>query len=618
MIQNIIPYFASLFDWEDWIFRKIMCLKEVNGNHIDVSKPPQPYKILMSVHNIEKSLPSILERHSKNKENLVFIDDASTDNTVEKARELGVEVIPCLINKHKPQEIRHGLTHLDPSIETVIVMDPDTTFLERYKGKGQTLEEAISWFQQTKANAAAVNMRVKHENLLTKLQDVEYNMSMQVGRKSLRDDTIVSGGCGFFERKTLELILKEHSGSVLAEDYETSIRILRKNGRIIYNPNFVVETEGPRTLKQFTKQRIWWDESIVKVLFESLSMKRNPTISNKKRNKMREVYNHYIYHWGIDVLAHPLKLAGLPFVAMSVANIAEKIIGIDYLPSMVNTPVGHINVGPEVACIFYGSYVLLSSANLILNGLPKKEKYIPAVLTYPFYKVYQLTVPRILGFIKGSGHVLEKLKKKKQDFTLPKNYYENYETDHFKPQVLSDSGVKRFFSGDKEHYQILFYKTPYHDVSVLEFKNMPEILKGYISCNGTNLFLGIDMEDRFIRIASLEEARKYFPKPVYQRVQAEPFKVQNGFVTREPKGEGFILMYQDFFKDGRETPIYLLKKENRGSIKYNYVVGAPNISQKDFSGSENLILTITPNNTNEKVNLKLKKSDGRDSHDSIN
>ncbi|KYK27276.1 hypothetical protein AYK26_04025 [Euryarchaeota archaeon SM23-78] len=605
MIQNIIPYFAALFDWEDWIFRKIMCLKDVNGRDIDVSKPPKPYKILMSVYNLENNLEKVIDRLSKHKEHLVLVDDASSDNTVQKARELGIDVIPCVINKHKPQEVRHGLTHLDPSVETVVVMDPDTIFLERYKGKGQTLEEAVSWLQQTGANACAVNMRVKNENLLTKLQDTEYNITMEVGRRALRDDAVVSGGCALFERKTLDIILREHSGSVLAEDYETSIRILRKNGRILYNGNFVVETEGPKTLRSFTKQRIWWDESIIKVLFESLFMKRSPTLSTKRKNKLREFYNHYIYNWGLDVMAHPIKLAGIPFIGMSLANGIEKIIGVDYIPSLVNTPLGHINVGPEVAGIFYGSYVLLSTVNVLLNGLPKKRRYIPAVLTYPFYKVYQITVPRMVGFTKGVGNVLKKLKKKKREFMLPKNYYENYCSNNVKPEV-SNIDLRRFFNVKPEQYEMLFYKTPYHDLYLIEFKNMPETLKKYVSNYGEKTFLGIDMEDRFIRVLPFTEAKKYFPRPSYRKIEAEPFKIQEGLICRMPNEEGSFIMYKDFFKDGRETPIYFLKRGKKGAIKSQRVVEAPSMYKKDFLGLENLALSVYPD-LMETVSLSLRR-----------
>ena len=605
MIQNLLPYSSSLFDWFDWIFRKSISRMK-NGEHVNLSKPPRPYKILMSVYNLEGRLDEVLERFDKYLDKIIMIDDASSDKTVQKAREYGLEIIPCAINKHKPQEIRHIMAHLDPSIESVIVMDPDTVFLERYKGKSQTLEEAVSWQQQMNANATAVNMRVKNENLITKLQDVEYNITMVVGRKALLEDSVISGGCAIFDRKSLDMILEEHSGSVLAEDYETSIRMLRKNGRIVFNKDFVVETEGPNTIRKFTKQRIWWDESIIKVLFESLWMKRNPKLSSKKRRRLREIYNHYIYNWGLDVLAHPIKLAGIPLVGMSALNGLEKLANVNYLPETLNTPIGYINVGPEVLGLFYGSYVLLSGINVLTNGLPKKRKYAAAVLTYPFYKIYQLTVPRTIGFTKGLGNILVKLKKKPVDFVLPKNYYENFSSNDFQPKI-EDININSLVKIGQEEYKILFYKTDYHDLYIVEFQNIPQVFDKLISSNGEKRFLGIDMEDKYIRIVPFQEAKRFFPKLGYQKVDAEPYKMHCGLVCRRPKEDGAFIIYKELFKDGRKTPIYLMKKGKKGKVQFNKAVEVPKSYEQDFSKFDDLSMSLYRNISTDNIDFSIHK-----------
>ncbi len=563
MISALLPYLTSIFDWADWLLRKALIWSDERQpfeRRIDLALPPRPYRILLSVHNLENRLQEFDAMMGRYKPHVLMVDDASVDNTAAKAKAMGYEVLPCAVNKHKPQEIRHALPHLDPSIETVIVMDPDTIVLERHAGTSQTLDEAVSWFQQTGADAASVNMRVKNENFVTTLQDLEYSISMQVGRQSIAPDGVVSGGFAFFKRTSLDLVMREHSGNVNGEDYETSVRILRKNGRILHNNNFTVQTEGPDTFRKLTRQRIWWDQCLLRIVLDAFSIPQDPKLNPRKEKRLRAFYNHFVYNLGVDILAYPLKLGSLMFLAMSLANVLDNLAGVRLLPDVISTPLGPTDVGPWTAVIFCTSYILLAGVNIFTNQIPDKRKFVGPALIYPLYRAYQLSLPRVLGFSKAVASRFRRVPQAAV-LMLPKNDYDN--GDFTGPSIPREFVYEGFKHGWRE-VRLVFYKTNFHDVFIVDVAG--KAFDGWLK--GETVVLGLDLDDRKYLLVPFADAERFFRRRDSLALVGIPYKLQLAHV-QEAEG-GVSILYRDVIGT-RRMPWYLA--HSRGEIVSNRAVG---------------------------------------------
>ncbi|MGC8821257.1 MAG: glycosyltransferase family 2 protein, partial [Desulfurella sp.] len=115
--------------------------------------------------------------------------------------------------------------------------------------------------------AVAGNLRVRNasKSLATRLQALEYILSISAGKTGLSAFGIVnniSGAFGVFRKKILDLIGGWDTGT--AEDLDITTRIKQyfgrnKNWKIVFDPYVIGHTDVPETFLGYFKQRLRWE-----------------------------------------------------------------------------------------------------------------------------------------------------------------------------------------------------------------------------------------------------------------------------------------------------------------------------------------------------------------------
>lgn len=145
--------------------------------------------------------------------------------------------------------------------EVVMVLDGDTSYDDDMVAK------AIPHFDDPNVVAVAGNLRVRNSpfNLLTRLQALEYMITISLNKTAISEFNLVnniSGAFGIFRRELLMRIGGWNSGT--AEDVDLTLRIKQYFGRhphlrIVFDPAVVGHTAAPETVSRFLKQRLRWD-----------------------------------------------------------------------------------------------------------------------------------------------------------------------------------------------------------------------------------------------------------------------------------------------------------------------------------------------------------------------
>lgn len=119
------------------------------------------------------------------------------------------------------------------------------------------------------ASGGALRVRNHHKNILTKMQSLEYMLSMQAGKTGMAEWGVlnnISGAFGAF-RKTQ---LKQVGGwdTHTAEDLDLTMRLKQykrryPNNKLAFAPHAIGHTDVPDTLKGLIMQRIRWDGDLL-------------------------------------------------------------------------------------------------------------------------------------------------------------------------------------------------------------------------------------------------------------------------------------------------------------------------------------------------------------------
>src|SRR6185312_8352502 len=98
--------------------------------------PTRPYAIVASIHNLDSrgELDAFIETMGRYRERIWLISDGSDDRTVHRLRQAGWRCLEETVNRRKPAALRRLLEQLPPSIETVMVIDPDCRIRLRSEG----------------------------------------------------------------------------------------------------------------------------------------------------------------------------------------------------------------------------------------------------------------------------------------------------------------------------------------------------------------------------------------------------------------------------------------------------------------------------------------------------
>lgn len=209
--------------------------------------------------SVKKTFNSILSSVYPNFE-VIFIDDGSTDNTLEIARKFESNKVRIYTqsNGGKASALNFGISKSKGEI--IFTMDADTQV------QRDSMKKMVRYFKDKRVVSITPAMLIGNsETFLEKIQKMEYLFGVFLRKVFAALDAIyIAPGAFSGYRKSF---FDKHGGFIeggLTEDLEMALRIQSKGYRTENCTDATVYTSGPATFKSLTKQRVRWYYGLIK------------------------------------------------------------------------------------------------------------------------------------------------------------------------------------------------------------------------------------------------------------------------------------------------------------------------------------------------------------------
>lgn len=153
--------------------------------------------------------------------------------------------------------------------EIIMALDGDTLF------DNDMVDKATRHFADKRVVGVAGALRISNarKNILTKIQALEYLLSIHAAKTGLNEFNAVnniSGAFGIFRKSFLDVVYGWNTGT--AEDLDITLRIKNyfgryKDLRIVFDPEAIGHTEAPDTMEGLFRQRLRWDGDLYFLYF---------------------------------------------------------------------------------------------------------------------------------------------------------------------------------------------------------------------------------------------------------------------------------------------------------------------------------------------------------------
>lgn len=252
-----------------------LALRDLRVRQLSGPKPPfEPLvTVILPAFNegkvIAQTIRSLFATTYKNIE-IVCVDDGSTDDTaaVVEAMAANDERIRLIRqpNGGKASAANRALQHARGEI--VVAVDADTVVAP------EAIPRMIAHFSDPAVTAVCGNVEVGNVNsFITTFQAIEYVTSQNFDRRAfslLNCISVVPGALGAWRRDAV-LAAGGYSHETLTEDADLTLTILRRGGRVVYEPEAVGKTEAPENLGALLKQRFRWTYGTYQCLWKHRS-----------------------------------------------------------------------------------------------------------------------------------------------------------------------------------------------------------------------------------------------------------------------------------------------------------------------------------------------------------
>lgn len=237
-----------------------------------VKNPIDEISILVAAYNEEEGIFNTL-KYIKNQEydgiiNTLVINNNSNDMTVKEVyrakKELNMN-ISCIYepNPGKFNALNTGLKNT--TSKYVITLDADT--LLHKKAIKHLVSRVNSAPSDIAAVAGSVLVRNSRDNLLTKLQEWDYFLSISSIKRmqGMFQGTLVAQGAFSIYKTTIVKSLGGWSDAI-GEDIVLTWNMLSKNYRVYFEPLAIAFTDAPTKLIHFIRQRSRWARGMIEGL----------------------------------------------------------------------------------------------------------------------------------------------------------------------------------------------------------------------------------------------------------------------------------------------------------------------------------------------------------------
>jgi peptidoglycan-N-acetylglucosamine deacetylase len=239
--------------------------------------PPGEYEpriaVLIPAYNEEtvivRTIRSVLNSDYLNLR-VIMIDDGSTDNTFDVAREAFPKEIAerrlmvlTKLNAGKAEALNLGLQHVEE--EVYIGIDADTVIAP------DAIRQLVFHFADPRVGAVAGNAKVGNKvNLWTQWQALEYITSQNFERRALdlfNVVTVVPGAIGAWRTEAV----RKGGGypiNTVAEDADLTMNLLEQTYKVIYEDRALAFTEAPINARGLMRQRFRWSFGTLQAVFK--------------------------------------------------------------------------------------------------------------------------------------------------------------------------------------------------------------------------------------------------------------------------------------------------------------------------------------------------------------
>lgn len=353
--------------------------------------------VIIACYNEAKVIGKTIEALQKGTHQdfrLILVNDGSTDKTAEIIERYALEdrriKLINIPNGGKANALEQGLSATKS--QWLVFCDADTIF-----SPNALYEFALSATFDNRLDAIAGKIIVGNDNnLLTKSQLIEYEIAYKFVKSSQDISnmiTVVPGAAGLWKRKSL-IKAGGFNSDTLAEDADTTMRVISHGGRVGYRANIVAYTEAPEKLKMLFKQRTRWQLGNMQSIY-----KHRKGLFNLKYGTLGVVGLPMFF---IDLLAavtYPFI-----FVVTVIMLFSQGSVSIDRLKSIATNPSTDLAVYLGIILIVIEVILVLFVVLTVKNSLFKK---VTLILAVPYYvTVYKLflslfTLVALLRALKG-------------------------------------------------------------------------------------------------------------------------------------------------------------------------------------------------------------------------
>jgi len=250
-----------LFTW------LLLSLNYTRRSRVEASSYFPKISIVVPAYNeeitIKSCIQSLQDLDYPNYE-IILVDDGSTDKTLEEAKRFEVSGVRVIHqeNQGKANALNNGI--LLSKGEIIVTVDADT------KLHRDSLKKIANRFATNHhLGAIAGNVKVNPTpGLLNRLQATEYTTGINLIRKA--QSTL---GCVLVVPGPIAALKKEavkcaglFSEDTFAEDFDMTMRILKKGYQVEYEDGAIAYTDAPKNLEDLIKQRRRWYRGMMQVL----------------------------------------------------------------------------------------------------------------------------------------------------------------------------------------------------------------------------------------------------------------------------------------------------------------------------------------------------------------
>ena len=212
------------------------------------------------------TIKSLVQQTYNNME-IIIMDDGSKDRTYKIAKKFeGIfkgKIIRVLTkpNGGKSRALNFAIERSDG--EFIMCVDADS------KLEPDAVALMVRYFRDPDIAAVAGSVLVSNKtNILTKLQALEYIEGLNMvrnGQAFLKLVNIIPGPIGMFRKKDI-LSVGGYAHDTFAEDADLTLRLIKKNLKIEFEPDAIAWTEAPTELLDLLKQRYRWTRGILQAI----------------------------------------------------------------------------------------------------------------------------------------------------------------------------------------------------------------------------------------------------------------------------------------------------------------------------------------------------------------